>query len=255
MATYWHLCVYSGSVAAGGTNVDLPFVNDSILTRQNNHAILPDDGRLLLAFGQGVGMTRARLNTPAARYVGLPSVQPVNNGADPLLFPAINDYSEGPLTIPKADEIAFESTSNDAGAQTHYVGAVFQFANRPVPPGQKYRLRGTASITASAGTWVNGSITMDTVLPRGNYMLVGLNVVGANLFCARLIFPGASYRPGVYCQTANTSIPWPGFRDGRLGCYGDFDSVNTPNLEILSDGANTSQEVYMDVVRMGPAGF
>lgn len=255
MATNWHLGCYSGSVGAGLTNVDIPFVNDGILTRQNNHAILPDDGRLMLAFGQGVGCTRMRLNTPAARYVGLPSVQPINNGSSPLLFPAINDYSDGPLTIPKADEIAFESTSNDAAAQTHYLGVVFGFAMRPTPPGQRYRLRGTAAITAVAGSWVSGSITMDSVLPRGTYMLCGLNVVGTNLFAARLIFPGASYRPGVYCQTVNTSIPWPGWRDGRLGTYGDFDSVNTPNLEILSTGANTSQEIYMDVVRMGPAGF
>lgn len=248
--TYFHVGCYYGSVPNTGSNNDVPFVNDAVLTRQNNHAILPQDGRLLLVAGIGANMDRVRLNTPKARYVGLPSMTPVNVGATVPSPPNVYDATDGPISIPRADEIAMESTNVGAGAENHAILVVFGFGQRMIPEGQRYRIRGTAAITASAGTWQNGSIVLDTVLPAGMYALVGLDVVGTNLFAARLVFPGASFRPGCLCRNSAGVIPATQFRSGPLGVYGEFDSVNVPNLDVLSLGANTSQVVYMDVIRI-----
>lgn len=249
--TYQHLCCYSGSVAASTANVDMPLVNDGVLTRQNNHAILPQQGQLLLGVTMSADADRTLLNTPSVRYVGLPSVVPVNASATVPTNPAIYDMTDAPLMIPPSDEIAIQGTQNNVGAQTMYTGVWFGFGRREVPAGQRYRVRGTATITGSTGAWVNGSITMDTVLPQGNYAMVGLDVVGAGLFLARLIVPGTSYRPGVLCRQSAGLVPSKIFTNGVLGVYCEFNSVNVPNLEILQVSANTAQVIYMDVVRLG----
>lgn len=250
MSTYWHLAVYSGSVPNTGTNNDVALVTDQVLTKSNNHAILPQDGQLICAAVIGESLNRVRLNTPAARYVGLPSIVPPIVGTTVPGNPNVVNFADGPLTIPKADEIALEFTQAGAGAETQKGLVIFSFGKRPVPSGQKYRVRGTATITGSTSAWTNGSITLDSTLPRGVYAVVGLQVVGANLFAARLVFPGASYRPGCLGQESVGLYPAPIFCDGTLGIYGEFDSVNTPALDIICLGACTAQTVYMDVVKI-----
>lgn len=250
-ATYQHLAAYVGSVTNGVSNMDIALVNDGILTKQNNHAILPQDGQLLLAVVLSADANRARLNTPSVRYVGLPSIVPVNASATVPATPSIYDMTDAPLAIPRADEIAIEGTQDNAGAQTMNVGILFGFGRREIPNGPRYRVRGTATIVGVTGAWANGSIVMDTILPRGTYAVVGLDVTGTGLFLARLIFPGTSYRPGVLCRPSPGIQPAKVFTSGTLGVYGEFDSTNVPNLEILQVAANTAQVVYMDVVRIG----
>lgn len=251
MPTYQHLAVYSGSVTNGVSNMDMPLVNDGILTKQNNHAILPQQGAIWLAATLSADANRVLLNTPSVRYVGLPSMVPVNASATVPSNPSLYDMTDAPLMIPAADEIAVQGTQDNAGAQVMRTLVLFGFGRREIPNGPRYRVRGTATITAVAETWVNGSITMDTVLPMGNYAITGLDVVGANLFAARLIIPGTSYRPGCLCRQSAGLAPSKIFTNGVLGVYGEFNSVNTPNLEILSAGTNSAQVVYMDVVRTG----
>lgn len=253
--TYFHMAAYRASVGAGLSNVDIAAVNDSILTITNNHFLVPQTADLLAVAGFGVNMDRLLLNTPSLRYVGLPSMWPINIVATvPSPF---NIYVPGdnPIKIPQVDEIAMQASQTDAGAQVMTAMVLFGFGKKIIPPGPVYRLRGTASITGVAGAWASGSITMDTTLPQGQYALVGLQVVAANCTGARLIFPGASFRPGTIPVNAAGSIPHPIFARGDLGVYGEFENVNLPNLEILlNTGANSSQVVYMDVVRMGNVG-
>lgn len=248
--SYFHTCCYYGSVANGTTLVDVPLVNDQILTRANNHAILGQPAKLLQVASLSTTLQRVRLNTPSARYVSLPYMQPVNASATIPTVPSIAKFGFNPLTIPRADEVAFEAVHGGAGAENVVIAVWFGFAFRDVPPGQRYRVRATASITASAGTWQNGSITLDNTLPAGDYAIVGLDVLGTNLFAARLILQGESWRPGCLCRDSEADVPDSSFTDGTLGQYGQFNSINTPNLEILSVGANTSQTVYMDLIRI-----
>lgn len=243
-----HLACFAGSIPNGVANVQVPFVNDQILTRLNNNVILPEDGKLILAAGIGLNLSRGRLNTAAARFVGLPALVPVNVGTTVPNVPNIMDYSAGPLTIPRADEIEFQSTHSGAAAQLNTYLALFQFGFKPIPGGQTYRIRGTAAVAGAASTWLNGPITLEQTLPRGVYAIVGLDVVGTNCFAARLSIPGSPYRPGCLCRETVGAVPAPIFRNGTLGVYGQFDSTSQPSLDVLGIGAITTQEVFMDVI-------
>lgn len=250
--TFFHLAAYRGSVGAGLTNVDIAAVNDGVLTLTNNHFLVPQEAQLLFAAGFGVNMTRLLLNTPSLRYVGLPSIWPINNV---VTVPSPFNLFKGgdfPLKLPKADEIAIQASQNDAGAQQMAALVAFGFNPPAAPSGTRYRLRATATITGVVGAWANGSLTMDTTLPAGIYALVGMQVMAANVLGARLIFPGASFRPGVIPVAADQNITQSIFVDGTLGVFGQFENVNLPNLEIfLGSGANAAQEIFLDVVRMG----
>lgn len=249
--TFFHLAAnYSASVTNGVANFDLPAVNDDIFTRNTaNHFILPEPGRLRAGVYYGTTAQRCRINTPVLRYVGLPYFAPVNLGVVAASPPNVWNAGEYGPAIPKADEIAIEVTQGAGAGEPGFVFSWFSFGRQEIPGGQEYRLRFTGAITGVTGAWVSGSLTPDATLPAGIYAITGLDVQGTNLLAARLIFAGGGWRPGCLARNTLAQVPHPMFTNGELGVYGQFDSVNLPNLQILVSGANTAQEIYMDVVR------
>lgn len=251
--TFFHLAAYfSAAVTNGVANFDLPAINDGIITRNSaNHYILPDPGKLRAGAAFGATLSRTRINTPALRYIGLPYIAPIN--ASITIPSPVNVWNPGEYgpAIPRSDEIALETTISGGAPEAGFGFLWFGFGRMEQPSGQEYRIRFTGTVTGVTGAWANGSITFDSVLPAGIYAITGLDVQGTNLLAARLIFPGGGWRPGCLARNTLAQIPNTIFTDGQLGMFGQFDSVNPPNLEIIVSGANTAQEGYMDVVRIG----
>jgi hypothetical protein len=250
--TYFHLAAFRGSVTNGTTNTAIAGVADNILTKASSGAFLaPSGGRIRLAAAGGVNASRARINTPAMRAVGLPYIAPLQTGITVQSPPNLADYTDfGPLPAP-ADEISVESTHTDAAPQIQFALMLLKFGYKQPTVGMRYRLRGTATITGVVGSWASGAITLDQTLPSGIYEIQGMDVFGTNLLGARLIFPGGGWRPGVLARNAVASVPAPIFLSSDLGALGQFDSVAMPQLEVYVEAANSAQEIYLDVVRVG----
>lgn len=250
MQTYFHLGAWFENVAAGVTDSQVNAVQDSILTITNNNFLLPARAQIKWVYGAGVGMDRLRLNVPPLRYVGLPSLVPINvTAAVPSPFNLV-DLENRPVFVDPIDQVEIDTTNTDAGAQNHFVVAAFAFGRKEPAAGPVYRVRATAAITGSTGTWVNGSMTMDQSLPQGRYEVVGLDLTGTNLIAGRLVFPGASFRPGAIARNSASSLKHPYFDTNSMGSYGFFDFPNLPTLDIFVGGANTAQVIYMDLVRV-----
>lgn len=250
--TNFHLAAfYTPSLADSQTNLAIAGVTDQVLTLAGNNFQTPSPADLLLFYAGGANVVRARLNTPKWRYVGLPSLVPISLGATIPSPPPLYDARNYPLRIDPVDSISLELSSLVVGAALAVGGMWMRYSPAQPAVGPVYRVRGTAAITAAAGTWQNGTITMDQPLPMGRYQVVGMRVVGANLALARLIFPGSFYRPGSLCFETTAGLPHPAFEMGGLGVWGEFVVPNVPNLEILSTGANTAQEVFLDLIRVG----
>lgn len=250
--TFWHVAAYYESLTNSLTNTPVDAVNDGVLTRtSSNNYILPQPGKLRAMYSAGVSLTRARINTPALRYVGLPYGGAVNLALATPAVPNITDWGDMGPTLPTADEISVEHTLGGAAPEVEYTALWFNFGMRPTPPGPTYRILFTAAITCAPGTWVSGSMTPDSTLPAGRYSIVGMTAIGTNLALARLIFPGGGYRPGCLAQNTVGLYTPPMFTDGSMGLYGTFDSVNVPSLEAFSIGACSAQTIFLDVVRTG----
>lgn len=249
---YFHIAAMRASVTNGTTNSGLTAVTDQILSVNSaGQFLLPQKMQLRLGAGGSANVSRLRINTPSLRYIALPYIAPVNSGLTVASPPNVANYGENGPMLPPADALVVEGTHSGGAPEVMWSVIWLRDGFRPTTPGQLYRMRLTASITGAAGTWVSGSMTPDQTLPSGVYDINGMDVFGTNLIAARLIFPGGNWRPGCLCRNAVTSIQRPEFINGELGCYGTFDSVNLPNLEIYVEGANTSQEIYLDVVRTG----
>jgi hypothetical protein len=250
--TYFHVAAFSASLTNGSTNAPVAAVNDGVLTlATSTQFLVPRPAQLRAAYSAGVSITNARINTPSLRYVGLPSVGPLNVTLTVPSPPNLGDFGDNGPTLPTADGISVEHSLGGAAPEQEFTLLWLLFGKRPRPQGPTYRLRFTGTITAVANTWVNGTMTPDQTLPAGRYAVVGLDAVGTNLVAVRLLFPGTFYRPGCLARNAVSGIPDPIFTDGSLGLYGVFDSVNVPTFDIFASGANTAQTVFMDVVRIG----
>ena len=245
-----HLLAYRLASSALANNQDIPGLTDTFATLQNNHFILQSPWYIRWAMALGLHLTNARINTPALRAVALPSVQPNEIAANPGNLPAISDFPAGMIQLKPIDETAFEA-SDDTGsvAITGLLGLLDQ-VNYNIPSGPVSVLRATSSITAGNGVWGLGSFTLDQTLPAGRYAVIGLDVVGANLIAARLVFPTAGPRPGVPARTSFSNHSWPLFLNGNLGNWGEFESTAIPSIEILGSAAPTTQTIFIKVVKV-----
>lgn len=251
--TNFHLGAFFANLTNGSTNAAVAAVQDNWLTRTVAATFtLPRPMRLRAAYSAGVSLTRARINTPSFRYVGLPYVGPVNLTLTVPTPPNVYDYGQNGPTIPTVDDIVAEHTLGGAAPENELTLIWLQDKEIAVPYQAEYRIRYTGTITGSAGTWVSGTMTPDQTLPNGRYAVVGMDAVGTNLVGARLLFANGGPRPGCLARNAVGGVPFLLFSNGSLGVYGTFDSLAQPNLEIFVSGANTAQEVYLDLIRIGP---
>ena len=249
--TYFHLCAFRESVAAGTSFVQINGVADNILTLSSgSNFIAPRDTVIGAAAGGGTDAARQRINTPSARYVSFPSIAPLGTGTTITNPPNLAFWGAMGVRPNDADEISVEAVHSNVGAQVQWSLMWLLFGKKNWTPGRQYRTRFTASITATVGLWVSGAITFDQTLPSGVYEIQGMNVFGSNLLAARLIFPGGGWRPGVMAMNTLSSTCRPEFLDGSFGAFGQFDSVNVPQLEIYAEAANSSQEGFLDLVRV-----
>lgn len=250
--TYFHTLAFFGSVTNGVANMAIAMVNDQIVTpNSSNQALMPMQGQLRAGVASSANLQRMRINTPSLRNIGLPYIAPINNALTVQSPPNIWDPGRLGPVIPKSDAISLEGTQGGGAAENAVAALWLSFGRQEIPQGPEYRIRFTATVTCVAGSWVNGAITFDTTLPAGVYAVTGFDAQGTNLYFARLVFAGGSWRPGCLARNTLASVQAPLFTRGDLGTYGTFDSVNTPTVDFLSTGACTAQEGYMDVVRIG----
>jgi hypothetical protein len=246
----YHTLAFYKSMTAGSTNEDVTAVTDQVVTSPQGHFLRSQEYRIFAAVALGATITRARYNTPSLRLPFLPQLCPLEVGGNFGDFPNINEYKDRELRIAVGDELAVETSNSAAGSENHLVAVWTRTATVPAPPGPKYTTRFTSAITASAGTWQSGAITITDTLPGGTYAVIGMDVFGANLALARLVFGTQIERPGVICRQAQSNRRDPTFRDGRVGQFGTFNYLALPQLEVLSTGANSSQTGYLDLIRI-----
>lgn len=245
-----HLLAYTASAPAGGTNVDIPGVFDGYASLQNGHYLLPHTLWLNAAYVSGATITGAQVNAPTLRDITLPQIQPLQVGAAPTSLAPISIYPPGMFPVSQTDELAL-NTSNSAGAAERHIG-FYWVADRVLnySQGKIITIVGTASITAGNLVWGAGVFTLTTGLPTGRYEVVGLDVVGANLMGARLVFPDGGMKPGCLARQTMAINPLPQFRFGKMGSWGQFDTWALPGIELFGSAAPTTQTIFMDVIKI-----
>lgn len=239
------------SIATGVTAFTaMTRVNDPQIASDGTNFLAPESTQIRIAAAGGTNISRARINTAAAREVALPEIYPLNNA---LTIPSpanVADFGEFGIAPRKNDALGVDVIHTDAGTQVMYALLMLHFGRVNPRGGQEYRVRFTGAITGVVGSWASGPITIDQTLPGGVYQVVGLDVFGTNLLGARLLFPGGGYRPGVLARNSIYTVPPLLFNDGRLGVFGTFENTAPPQLEVYVEAANSAQVGVMDLVKI-----
>lgn len=250
-----HLLAYSGAKTDSTANEAASAIQDNVLTRtaNGNQYLLPWDATVLMAFAYNDTITRARLNYPSYRDVGLPEIYPLNALAEPsanynVWYPGWN----GPR-VKKTEELGADSSNGASTVDTIHIGVLIGDAPAAIPAGRRFTVRGTAAQTLVASAWTSAAIALDQVLPFGRYGVIGMRVTCNDAICARLIFPNQlGYRPGVPCgETIAIDDPRQIGRAGQFGLWGTFEQTAPPTLEVLGGTAGAeTPAVILDLVEL-----
>ena len=239
----------------------------------DNIQVPPETRNLMMVYAQGGSLTageaaildQARLEAPSLKpYLDIAALTGLAATADdqvPLSPTPINSYLGKGINFVGGENMQFKTAESVAADDRAATGLIwlgdgnYNIGNL-MANGMK-TLRATAAITCTAlgNGWEAGAITFEQSLEAGMYAVVGMKVLAATPIAGRLIFPNQGARPGCigYATPASNvgAIENPIFRNGNLGVWGTFSHTAPPQLEVMAAAADTAQEVYLDVVKVG----
>ena len=220
---------------------------------EDNNIIVPADLPFLGAVcGIGADMTAVRLESPSLRRVSLLDLAQINVAAEPSSPALFDNRFDVPLML-DAYEPLRALVSNGASSGTTRVTVLAWLTDGVLSQvrGEVYTIQATSATTLAAYTWTNGALTFAQVLPSGRYQVVGMAARSAGLLAARLVFVGGKWRPGCLGSDSATDVTPEAFRRGRLGVWGEFSHDAPPTVDFLSVSADTSETVWLDIVKVG----
>ena len=197
----------------------------------------------------GTAITRAQLVSPSIRRRYPHEVTPIEIASEPADPVKYLPFPQSPIQLDPDESLNFQAAENGAGAQRSS-GFVW-LSDGPINPvagSEVFTIRATNTSTLTAYAWTNGALTFNDTLPAGDYAVVGMRASSTGLIAARLVFSQYPWRPGCIASDTLGELGHSAFRQGALGEWGTFSHNTPPTVDFLSDSADTSQTVDLDLV-------
>lgn len=252
-----HLAGFGETQDAAGSTVAVAALADVQISTSGDDLTVPELNQVVaMAAGVASGGTGlAQLVAPSLREIGSYVINPINgNGdadAEPDDPPHVIDLRERPITLVESEDIQAEINSDTTSAQFQWVLLWFTDGIRPMPNGPIRTLRFTNGTTLTVDTWTNGALTATENLPRGEYAIVGMQAHSAGLVAARVVPRGRGFRPGCLGGDTDNHTTHEMFRNGGLGEWFRFRHDQIPSVDFLSVSADSDQDVFLDLVKVG----
>lgn len=248
-----HLAAYYKSVDPAAALTKIDAITDQAITINNNDIRVPKDIANLLGeafLSAATTPLYGELQSPSLRQLAYQDVAPVASAAKFGDSEQIQWHGDSPRALAAAESLEAYIDATGGAAAANYALVWLGDGPPKASPGKIFSVRATAAVTLSAGEWENGAITFESVLPSGTFQIVGCRAVGANLIAARFAFVGGGYRPGVPADPSDQTNYFPGFRMGRMGVFGQFDTDYPPTMDFLG-ATDTSQKLIIDLIKSG----
>jgi hypothetical protein len=249
---------YGQSVDEAGAYARLNALADQSVTVASPEIVVPALNKLVLGaamLSSATVINAARVDAPSIRDICRPYIKPVNLVAAAASLPQdpfrLLDRRASPIQMASGENVEAWAIADPAAAQWQYVllwladGAI-----TPVPGGVEMQsLAWTGATTLVANVWTNGAIAFDDSLPVGHYQVVGFRAESAGLVAARLVFKGYGWRPACLGNVTPQQFGSELFRAGNMGVWGEFDSINPPTVDYLSNSADTAEYGILDLIK------
>jgi hypothetical protein len=262
----FHMELFSSSNGTSGANtfIQTNYLNTgNIVPQLNNGLNIPQQMPYLHSvFGLGVSLCHVRPQTPNFLPYPYWTLGPNNRGTAFENPPRVWDFSKMPIPLKPTDELDIYTSQNSGGAETEYVGVnICDGPAQPPPIGRMFTVHGTGTTTLTASGWTSVPFTWDQNIPAGRYAIIGARALSANLKFFRLIPTEApNYRPGGIGVQAYDAIDphgqrgydYLGLPQTGWGVWVYTNSYVMPQGEFFATSANTAEEIWLDMVLMGP---
>jgi len=243
------LVAFDENYAAAATLDAMTAVPDPHVRTSGDDIWIPDALPFLAGYiAMTTTLTAARIESPTLRTLTPIDVAPLDLATEPSTPPAYIDLRANPKLIGAGEALNFKAT---VSAAARALGLAV-LCDGPIAPvvGEIFTIKATNTSTLVANAWTNGALTFAQSLPHGTYQVVGMRAQSAGLIAARLVFPGYAWRPGCVGCDAYSDLGHEAFRGGRLGAWGTFEHDVPPTVDFLSISADTSQEVWLDLIKI-----
>lgn len=234
------------------TLVNVAALADQQLTVSGDDLRVPEGAsKLLAAYALGPNVTRAMLVAPSLRRIFNYEIKPIDVGAEPAANPPFISLIDDPIQLDVDESVNAQAAEDGAGATRATILVLLgDESPRPVD-GEIFTIRATNTSTLVANAWSNGALTFDQVLPAGEYAIVGARCECAGGQAFRFAFVGGGFRPGGLAGDAVSDLNVRGQRFGGWGEWGRFKNTTPPTVDFLSNSADTSQVVDLDLIKVG----
>jgi hypothetical protein len=255
-----HLAAFYISVDSATLTAVTTLVDD-VLTRPatDRYQVPAEVNAIHWAAALGPSVTRAQVVSPTLEVRRMScDIVPLERGASAFAL-------TGPrLWIPKA-EITLTPTENvqvygsedGTGATAIYALLSLKAPGGPTPmPGGEIRVvRATATTTLTANVWTTLTPSLEKDLEPGTYALVGFIPASAGCIAARALISGQPFRPGVPGVAgtipAGLAHDYKFYEAVMWYDMGHFTNITPPQFQFLSISADTSELVYLYLVKIG----
>jgi len=245
-----HLIGWTESQAAATLTQVAALVDQSVSTSGDDIFVPEEFASLGGVFAGGTTISQAQITAPSLRKTIQQDVSPINIGAEPLSPPDFMDMFDNPRPLTPGEGLRARIAQGSGDAEYEHVLAFLVGDTTPVTGGEIFTVRCTSTTTLTAYAWSLCTLTFSQQLEAGRYAVVGMKAISAGAIAARLVLAGESHRPGVIGCDAESDFDIPRFRNGGLGNWGEFDHTYPPQVEFLSVSADTSEVVYLDLVKI-----
>lgn len=252
-----HLCGWYESIPPSGAYQAMAAITDPVVFTRGDDLRAPEQMNRILgvtaiksadsAFGDEAYLTSPFLLRRSP--IHLPVIASGSEWHDP---PQVQWVAAMPYRVAGNESLNFLTRQDTDAAAVANLGLIW-LADAAVQPieGDWITIGMSCPDTDATGKWLNVNPTWYSKLPYGDYRVGGLHVEGNNLAAARLVFPGASYRPGTIAMGTAGRSGMAAMRYGRAGELGRFNLNQPPTVDLLSFAAATSVNIYLDLLMLG----
>ncbi len=241
---------------------------DAILRASGDNITIPPSFNQLMAAYAAASIATAgvlngaQLQAPSMRKIGSGTYKSLSRYEVLAAAAVLEPTDPTPIEVfnpPVPLDSGEDLTAHESASTTNTAKSLLAFwlgdGNyvNPYPniPIDTIKLTGTTTLTANA--WSSVALTLDQNLASGRYAILGMRAIAAGAHLARIVsnVPGYINRPGCIAYDVEDDIENSMFRNGNMGVWTEFNSNAIPQVEFLSDSADTAETVYWDVVRIG----
>ena len=246
-----HAFYKSLALQAAPTYTNLTPLADPIATVKGNLMYVGALSKLVGVLALGTTAGKTKVETPSLLNIAPYQVVDIPQSDLPVKDMQQSIQAASPFSLVTNEGMQVFSSNTATAAASPTIALVFLSDGALAPvTGEIIHARATVVTGATADSWENAPLSFDTVLPAGNYEVVGTRVEGVHTKAFRFVFQGdTSFRPGSFTALGVDGNDVIGSRDGGWGKWGSFDQFTPPSMDIISDGTSETAAVYLDLIK------